>query len=1038
MSVSLDSVIAESLTRMRQASTHPAKMLVLSRLLENVFGVTLEDLVPGIEMKLGSRILGLRGRADLLLSGVVFEIKIDLARELEDAHAELRKYFQALTERDATKKYIAIVTDGIKYLVYVPIVGAGLVTDIKKVSEMDASTAAPADFIVWLDSFIFSKSGMVPTADDMKWRFGSKSASYGVAATELQSLWTEVQGAGDVNLKLSLWSRNMQIVYGSEPSVGVFLGHTYLVTLAKLLIYLKLSGDRTLDASDIRRALSGEFFDSYGISNLIEEDFFSWVLHPQIADRTVQLSRNLCRALLRYDISQVGGDLFKEIYEELVELGQRHMIGEYYTPEWLSELVVTTVLKRRRGAMPRILDPACGSGTFLTDAIKLFKSSLSETAPDKALRSILSSVCGLDINPLAVIIARANYVITLGDMLRAGTRITIPVHLSDGVKLPNVTKTYYGGAEVYEIEADSHRLQVPIQLCANREAFDAVMEVFREAVTYYKNKEDKAGAKHLFERLLTTEQQTYKLDENDTTILRFTFESMLDLADHDRNSVWVFMLSNIYFPIALRAEPFDIIVGNPPWLVMRSIENENYQNYLKEQVFRYNLLNPKEIRLFTHMEMATLYFCRASDLYLRENGIIAFLMPISVVTGAQHHARFQHFSKPKMQLLQVLDFKNVEPIFSLPVCVLIAKKGQPTRYPVRGLAFEGKIGGYRRNEGLAAISPVLKIKSFSYRPATAPTTRSHYFELMKEGASMVPRNLWFVEFDLNPTLRAFDVSRPLLKTDEKEAEVAKKQWRDIKLHGNVEDKFVYATLLGKDLVPFGHLRMRPVVVPVEETNSHLGYRFLNVEELRRRGWIQSAAWLEKAERLWESRRTKKSEGNFPSVNDRLNHQNLLTLQHPNRRYTILYNARGADSMACVLERGAPDKFKVMDSTVTPNGFVCDYTTFYLDTDDEQEAHFISAVLNSTVVHKRVKHFQPDGLYGKRDIGRRPFMLPIPKYDPEDPAHKILVKISKRCHEIVSGIPQQGKGFRTLRGEAMKATAEQRAELDKIVRSLLSR
>jgi hypothetical protein len=47
----------------------------------------------------------------------------------------------------------------------------------------------------------------------------------------------------------------MQIVYGSEPSVGVFPGHTYLVTLTKLLIYLKLSGDRTLDASNIRRAV---------------------------------------------------------------------------------------------------------------------------------------------------------------------------------------------------------------------------------------------------------------------------------------------------------------------------------------------------------------------------------------------------------------------------------------------------------------------------------------------------------------------------------------------------------------------------------------------------------------------------------------------------------------------------------------------------------------------------------------------------------------------------------------------------------------
>ena len=1041
MTASFDDTVKEHLARARQASTHPAKLLVLTSLLEKIFNVKIEDLIPGIEAKLGSRILGLRGRVDLLFSGVVLEIKVDLSRELEDAEKELLKYFQALLEREPNKKYVGIVTDAIQFLIFVPGISQGRVTSVVKFSEIDASESSSSDFVIWLDSFIFSKAGIVPTAEDMKWRFGPKSATYAVAIAEFQRMWQEVESTSDANLKVTLWARNMQIVYGSEPSTEVFLGHTYLVTLVKLLIYLKLSGDRVLSEQDVLKALSGEFFVSYGISNLIEEDFFSWILHQKASQRAVQMGRDLCRSLLRYDISQIGEDLFKEIYEELVELGQRHMIGEYYTPEWLSELVTREALgiwrstRRDRTALPRLLDPACGSGTFLTNAIRIFRDELAQTRSETILHTILNCICGLDINPLAVIIARANYVIALGGILRPGAKITIPIHLSDGVKIPNITKTYYGGVEVQEIEADGHRLQVPVRLVSNREAFEPVLDAFKQAVTYYRNQKNRNGAKQLFLRLLNATKAS-DLDDNEVTILGITFDSMVDLVDKGRNSVWVFMLSNIYFPTSLRAEPFDVIVGNPPWLVMRSIENEKYQNYLKQQVFHYDLLESRDIHLFTHMEMATLYFCRASDLYLQDKGVIAFLMPISVTTGASHHARFQQFSKPRMKLLKVLNFEKVEPIFSLPVCVLIARKGTLTQYPVHGLAYQGRISEYRRNESLAVIGSVLKSEPFDYSPHSAPTTRSFYYALTREGASIVPRNFWFVEFDVHPTLKTFDLAQPLVKTEPQEAEVAKQPWKDIRLRANVEADFIYATLLGKDLIPYGHLKMRPVILPIEPAPSRREYRFLDVSEMRRRGWRLTAEWLEKAESLWQSRRTKKSVENFPSAKDRLNHQNLLTLQSPTRQYVVLYNARGADSMASVVRRRRLHKFPIGETGLAPRGFVLDYTTYYFDTDDEDEAHFLCAVLNSTVVHKGVKHFQPSGLYGKRDIGRRPFMLEIPKYHASDKSHKTLVSLSKSCHEIVAKLSQGDKGFRTLRKEALKAIADKQAEIDDIVKRFL--
>ncbi|MFX0086052.1 MAG: hypothetical protein ACFFAU_10270 [Candidatus Hodarchaeota archaeon] len=72
------------------------------------------------------------------------------------------------------------------------------------------------------------------------------------------------------------------IVYGEKPDQFSFISHTYLVTLIKLIIYLKLEPDAMLSEFEIIRILEGEYFTSAGINNLIENDYFIWLLHPRI------------------------------------------------------------------------------------------------------------------------------------------------------------------------------------------------------------------------------------------------------------------------------------------------------------------------------------------------------------------------------------------------------------------------------------------------------------------------------------------------------------------------------------------------------------------------------------------------------------------------------------------------------------------------------------------------------------------------------------------------------------------------------------
>jgi hypothetical protein len=273
----------------RKASTHPGKLVVLTKLLDEVFGVALEDLLPGIEKKIGSRILGVRGSVDLLYTSIVFEIKIDLDKELDDAKKQLKKYLQALIEARRWEKPIGIATDTIKYIAFIPIIENGVVRDVMEISSIDISRASVTDAILWLDSYIFSKPRIRPTANDLKFRFGPGSPTYAIAIETLRSLWDVVKEEEDVKLKYELWSKNMEIVYGSRPEVNAFLDQTYLVTLVKLITYLRLSGDSAVAPSKMLKALRGEYFTEYGIMNLIEEDFFTWIIHEKICDSSLEL-----------------------------------------------------------------------------------------------------------------------------------------------------------------------------------------------------------------------------------------------------------------------------------------------------------------------------------------------------------------------------------------------------------------------------------------------------------------------------------------------------------------------------------------------------------------------------------------------------------------------------------------------------------------------------------------------------------------------------------------------------------------------------
>ena len=117
----------------------------------------------------------------------------------------------------------------------------------------------------------------------------------------------------------------------------------------------------------------GGIFHQMGITNFLEGDLFSWYLGVW-SDPIERLTRRIIGKLDEYNPGTFSEDpaqsrdLLKKLYQQLFPKSVRHDLGEYYTPDWLAEHVLNEI-----GYVgdpdKRLLDPACGSGTFLVMAI---------------------------------------------------------------------------------------------------------------------------------------------------------------------------------------------------------------------------------------------------------------------------------------------------------------------------------------------------------------------------------------------------------------------------------------------------------------------------------------------------------------------------------------------------------------------------------------------------------------------------------------------------------------------------------------------
>ena len=1020
--IEFESHFQQYLHRLQEAKLrkahHDQLRSIFIAFLSRAFGVDYEE----FELEKGVKAAKVRGFIDALFQDVVFEFKRDLDTEREAANRELIDYLGSFKEGT----YFGVLTDGLLFEVY--ILKEDRLEEIDSIF-LSAKGVTPEDAFSWFDRFLFSAKQLTPSSQDMVQRFGPRSPVFLSSFQKLKHMFNQAKDYPSVKVKFGEWDKLLAKVYGSSiASDELFLRHTYLSILVKLIAYLALFREKPKDRDELFSILDGEAFRQRGFQNLAESDFFTWVSSAPLPNDAHSLLKGLTQHLSVYDLSQISEDLLKELYQQLVDPQTRHDLGEFYTPDWLAELTLRQAFWRKGKSL---LDPACGSGTFLFIAIRLLcEQGLNGTAlVEKAMEDIV----GVDVHPLAVTIAKINYLLALAPELTGyEERLTIPIYMADSLVMRE--KLSFGEESFSVTVTGGEKFAIPADMTVNPDTLDRVIDEMR----FYAGKptEEAIAGFQVYLKRQGYDKWLWLWSQN----LRL----MMKLVQEGRDTIWTFILKNYYRPIFFCQKSFTLVAGNPPWLAYRYIRDPDYQSQIKKLTMSYELLASGDVKLFTHMDTSSLFFAFSLFTYVRSGETIAFVMPRSVITGAKQHANFRNiitgkavsFWEPKLRKLIDLD-KVVIPetptkgVFNVPACVLIARKGQKEDRPVQRLDIEGTLP--KKNLSWQEAQRYLTIQRSSISPeALFPSVakESYYFEHFRAGANMYPRCFWFVQSAVDKGLGVIDRTKPYLKTHPDVERNAKESWKGIQISGEVEAGFLYATLLGKHLLPFGYTRLDLVVLPIEI--SEMGVRMLNSQTALHSGYSGLYNWLSQVENLWDAKKKKTVKEN---IYQWLDYRRKLLSQHSSGCYNVLSGKCGTHIASCVVDTTAG---RLEAESRSTNGFFNDTGIFFHQTKELTEAHYLCALLNSKYVDEAIKLYQPKGAWGEREIQRRPFeVLPIPEFDAKDKTHLGLAELSQGCHQKVAQLALEGKSIGFLRNKVREVLMAELDEIDQLVKSILS-
>ena len=950
-------------------------------------------------------------RIDVEAGCAAIEVKKNLGSKsvFEKAVGQLAGYVTQRAEARG-QRYVGVLTDGQTWVLFHldPDRALAEVSRLTVRGGQDASRLA-----AWLEPVLATKDKIKPTPSEIVRRLGADSSAAQLDLADLRALYDTCRADPEVQLKRQLWARLLLSALGTnfEDSDELFVTHTYLVLVAELIAHQVMGLPVEPPDGDYRALLEGQRFAVFGLHGVVEADFFDW---PATSPQGPHVLAAIARRLATFDWSDVDHDVLKALYESVIDTDTRRRLGEYYTPDWLAQKMVDEQFSAP--LEERLLDPACGSGTFLFWAVRRALEAYDAAGVPVAdgLRRVVDHVQGMDLHPVAVTLARVTYLLALtpARIAERDDDLTVPVFLGDSVRWGHDDVRFGDGGMVVETSEDleliEDELHFPEGVLEEPARFDRLVAELAGKATKRRRGSKPPSIDGVLDRHKV-------IGDDDREAVRSAFQKLCRLHDRRRDHVWSYYIRNRARPLAfMRAEHrADVLVGNPPWLAYRHMPDKLQRIYRALAEERGLWAGGK---VATHQDLSDLFVVRAIEQYLRDAGRFSFVMPFATLSRRQF-AGFRggawpaggtaaRFSPPE-------EFARVKPpLFPVPACVVSGRKStQASSLPAEARSWAGRVPSPQVDWATAAehlhdtqadIATALEVAESPYRAS------------FRQGATLVPRVLVAVERAAGAPFGA-GAGRVAIRSERSANE--KRPWRDVgPLEGVVEAQFIRPMHLGATIVAFRARQPRLVVVPWADG------RLLDGTDDRLDEFPGLARWWRKAERTWDETKTPSTR---LTLRQRVDFHHELSKQFPIAGDRVVYTKSGQHLAAC----------RVNDAQA-----VIDHKLYWAPVATPDEGRYLCAVLNSQTLADVVVGLQARGQHNPRDFDMHVFALPFPTFDASDDLHARLAQLAARAEDVAAAVElDEAWQFQRARRVVREALREDgvAAEIDAAVTELVA-
>lgn len=740
----------------------------------------------------------------------------------------------------------------------------------------------------------------------------------------------------------------------------------------------------------------GAIFREYGITNLLEGDFFSWYsTNEQWSKEIASCLSNIFKILNMYsdksvlNTSSKSTDFFKELYQGMMPAPVRHSLGEYYTKRWIAQQVIDEALALSPSKNWKGLDPCCGSGTFITVMIDKVLEECANKPNDEKLNAVLSRVKGIDLNPVAVLTARVNYFINIANLLNEQEELEIPIYLGDSSYVPH--KELFDNVECLRYTINTLispiEILVPASMVSNSVAFSKAMT---EIEVHIKNL-DEASAYSCLEKLVPSTDLT---DHIKNEIHKLT-SALVELERKNWDGIWARIITN-YLTTANLGR-FDIIVGNPPWVDWKNLPS-GYREKIKSLCISRKMFSGDRVTGGINLNICALISNIAAENWLSDSGILGFLMPEPLMFQPSYEG-FRNLYLSDDSRLYFKKFTNwtksghpFKPVTQKFLTFYMTKQYVNYKNGVDVEWFVLKSGkNYDERETLSLdeyFDRTITIAAtcheskniFSYVDSRQQLDefmsiagQSSY--LGREGIEFYPQEMMiFEESGLPSTSKC---------TSLKNIQVKKSKYHVPQSIELLETEYLHPLIKGKNITPF-HIEESGLIVPFpyDKSDDRLP---IPLSRLARKA-PKLAAFYQKYKALIQSQTTYNERiigrsGEFYAL------ARVGAYSFAENYVAFRDNTKWGAAVVSMMDTSWGGKKRPLFQNHAVS--ICEDMDGKFITYDE--AHYICGILNSPVAYKYVINSSDS-----RSFPVRP-RLYIPKYDPNNPIHVEISNLSKEAH-----------------------------------------